>query len=247
MTENQSKESGHWYCATTGQPRYTIIGKNGKERNTTLRDAKTDNLVPSVSTINGLLAKNGLQTWLQTEVLKATLANPRIAGEDEKDYISRVLDLSKAKSREAANRGTYIHTIVQSYFELDISPEWPAYVHKVQEALDDHFGKLDWVAERSFASPEGYGGKCDLFASGALVDIKTTEKSPGDLTPYYENTLQLAAYREGLMPGARCANVYINAETHEVAIIEHSEQDLKDGYEAFLSLLRVYKLKNKLQ
>ena len=49
------------------------------------------------------------------------------------------------------------------------------------------------------------------------------------------------------MPGARCANVYINAETHEVAIVEHSEQDLKDGYEAFLSLLRVYKLKNKLQ
>jgi hypothetical protein len=43
MTENQSKESGHWYCAVTGQPRYTTIGKNGKERNTTLRDAKTDN------------------------------------------------------------------------------------------------------------------------------------------------------------------------------------------------------------
>ena len=78
------------------------------------------------------------------------------------------------------------------------------------------------------------------------VDIKTTEKSPGDLTPYYENTLQLAAYREVLAPTARCANVYINGETGEVAIYEHKEQDLKDGYEAFLALLKVYKLKNKL-
>ena len=34
--------SQHWYCAITGAPRYTSIGKNGKERNTTLRDAKAN-------------------------------------------------------------------------------------------------------------------------------------------------------------------------------------------------------------
>ena len=37
-------ESGHWYTQT-GEPMYTVIGANGKERNTTLRDAKKDNLV----------------------------------------------------------------------------------------------------------------------------------------------------------------------------------------------------------
>jgi hypothetical protein len=40
--------------------------------------------------------------------------------------------------------------------------------------------------------------------------------------------------------------VYINGDTNEVAIYEHSEQDLRDGYEMFLSLLKIYKLKNKL-
>ena len=32
-------ESGHWYTQE-GEPMYTIIGANGKERNTTVRDAK---------------------------------------------------------------------------------------------------------------------------------------------------------------------------------------------------------------
>ena len=34
-----TSESGHWYTQE-GEPMYTIIGANGKERNTTLRDAK---------------------------------------------------------------------------------------------------------------------------------------------------------------------------------------------------------------
>ena len=40
-----TSESGHWYTQE-GDPMYTVIGANGKERNTTLRDAKKDNLVP---------------------------------------------------------------------------------------------------------------------------------------------------------------------------------------------------------
>ena len=81
--------SEHWYCAQTGQPRYTTIGKNGKERNTTLRDAKVapGTLVPSVSTINGQLSKAGLDTWKQTQALLAAAENPRGLEETEKEYV----------------------------------------------------------------------------------------------------------------------------------------------------------------
>jgi len=34
-------EGGHWYDAQ-GEARHTIVGKNGKERKTTLRDARKD-------------------------------------------------------------------------------------------------------------------------------------------------------------------------------------------------------------
>jgi len=240
--------SEHWYCAKTGEPRYTTIGKNGKERNTTLRDAKSapGTLVPSVSTILSQLSKAGLDTWKQTEVLYATLENPRLDGEDEKSYISRILDLSKRKSREAAERGTLIHDFIESHYNGDFIVDRPAYVSMVVNAVETHFGVQNWIAEKSLVSLEGYGGKCDLYCNGVVIDFKTTEKSPGELTPYYEHTLQLAAYREVLYPGARCANVYINGTTNEVAIYEHDDQDLRDGYEAFLALLKVYKLKNKL-
>lgn len=244
----------HWYCGETGEPRYTIIGKNGKERNTTVRDARELNLVPSVTTINSMLSKSGLDTWKQTQVLYAAVEYPRWDGENEKEWVLRILELAKTKSREAAQRGTNIHDILDSYFSCVYLPEWPTYISRVQEHLDTTFGKRLWLSEQSFRHPEGYGGKVDLYCKadpinnlpGVVIDFKTTEKSPGELTPYYEYTLQLAAYREALVPDAICANVFINGDTDEVAIKIHKEQDLKDGYEAFLSLLKVFKLKNKL-
>jgi hypothetical protein len=248
-------ESQHWYCAVTGAPRYTTIGKNGKERSTTLRDAKANpgTLVPSVSTINSQLSKSGLDTWKQSEAIKTAAEYPRYEDESEKDWVFRILELSKRKSREAANRGTLIHDWIESFYNQEFVPEMPAYVRKVDEAVTAHFGAQLWIPEQSLVNAqEGYGGKCDLYAKpthsfgGVVIDFKTTEKPPGDLTPYLEHTLQLAAYREVLAPSARCANVYINGETNEVAIYEHSEQDLRDGYEMFLSLLKIYRLKNKL-
>jgi len=240
--------SEHWYCAKTGAPRYTTVGKNGKERSTTLRDAKSapGTLVPSVSTILSQLSKAGLDTWKQTEVLYAAVQYPRLDGEPEKEWVLRLLELAKRKSREAADRGTLIHDFIEAHYNGDFITDRPAYVSMVVQAVETHFGVQNWIAEKSLVSPEGYGGKCDLYCNGVVIDCKTTEKSPGELTPYYEHTLQLAAYREVLSPGARCANVYINGTTNEVAIYEHDEQDIRDGYEAFLALLKVYKLKNKL-
>jgi len=247
--------SQHWYCAITGEPRYTSVSKKtGKIRNTTLRDAKAapGTLVPSVSTITGQLSKDGLQTYFQQEAILATLANPCLDGEDEKSYLSRVIELAKKKSQDAMARGTLIHDFMEAFYSQEYMPDMPAYVRVVDDAITAHFGAQLWIPEQSLVNQEGYGGRCDLYCkprydfSGVVLDFKTTIKSPDEQTPYYENTLQLAAYRQVLAPTARCANVYINGDTNEVAIYEHDEQDLKDGYEAFLSLLKVYQLKNKL-
>jgi hypothetical protein len=248
--------SQHWYCAITGAPRYTMLGKNGKERNVTLRDAKAapGTLVPSVSTINGQLSKDGLNTWLQSEAIKAASENPRGLQEEEKDYISRILELAKQKSQEAMARGTAIHDWIESYYNNEFVPDSPPFVTAVDKAILDHFGAQLWIPEQSLVNAqEGYGGKCDLYCkprhdfAGVVIDFKSTEKSPGDLTPYIDNKLQLAAYREVLAPSARCANVYINGTTNEVAIYEHKEQDLRDAYEMFLALVKIYKLKTGLK
>ena len=52
IIKDHAAESGHWYTRQ-GEPMYTVIGKTtGRPRNTTLKDARELNLVPSVTTID---------------------------------------------------------------------------------------------------------------------------------------------------------------------------------------------------
>jgi hypothetical protein len=244
IVKEKVQENGHWYTKT-GTPAYTTIGKTG-ERPTTLRDARKLGLLPSVTTINGQLSKAGLDTWKQQQVLLAALTLPRLDGEAEQEWLSRVMQDSKATGREAAERGTKIHAIIEGYFEQMYMPEKPAYLDKIDVALKDAFGDQPWLAERSFGHPLGYGGKCDLMAkTGFIVDFKTKDTSLEKIDVYFEHEMQLAAYREGLgLPSARCAIVFVNGTTNEVKLIEVEQDQLQKGWECFEHLLRVYQIKN---
>jgi len=244
IVKEKVQENGHWYTKD-GTPAYTTIGKTG-ERNTTLRDARKLGLLPSVTTINGMLSKAGLDTWKQQQVLLAALTLPRVATESEQEWLARVMQDSKATGREAAERGTKIHAIIESYFEQVYMPEKPAYLDKIDVALKEAFGEQPWLAERSFGHPLGYGGKCDLMAkTGFIVDFKTKDTSLEKVDVYFEHEMQLAAYREGLgMPQARCAIVFVNGTSNEVKLIEVEQDQLQKGWECFEHLLRVYQIKN---
>ena len=246
MIVKEKIDTGHWY-KSDGTPAYTIIGKNGLERGTTLRDAKTEGLLPSVTTILNIAAKHGLQTWLQQQVLMAALTLPKNEGETEPDWMDRVMIDAKEQGKQAANRGTKIHAIMQAYYENVGSPEWPDYVHKVNALLNKTFGEKDWQTEQSFGCHLGFGGKLDLSCDGVIIDFKTKEVPLEFVIPYHDNIMQLAAYRIGIQqPNARCANLYINALTNEVKIVEHTQEQLNDAWECFQFLLSFYRKKNKL-
>jgi hypothetical protein len=244
IIQEKTHGSQHWYTKD-GTPAYTTIGKTG-ERATTLRDARKLGLLPSVTTINGMLSKAGLDTWKQQQVLLAALTLPRLPDEPEADWLARVMQDSKATGREAAERGTAIHAVIEGYFEQMYMPEKPAYLDNIDVALKDAFGEQPWLAERSFGHPLGYGGKCDLMAkSGFIVDFKTKDTSLDKVDVYFEHEMQLAAYREGLgMPQARCAIVFVNGTTNQVKLIEIEQDRLQKGWECFEHLLRVYQIKN---
>ena len=241
-------EGGHYYTRA-GNPAYTIVGKNGKERNTTLRDARTLDLVPSVTTILGVAAKPGLERWKQEQVLMAALTLPRQEGEGEKDWLIRVMDDSRETGIKAAERGTEIHAAVQSHYEkasYDIT--FAPYVVATEKALMDKFGTWDWVAEKSFASQLGFGGKVDLHSKDVVVDIKTKDFSPGDkVEGYDEHLMQLAAYRAGLnMPaGTRCANLFLSRSVPgHLEFVEWTQEDLARGWEMFVRLMEFWQIKN---
>ena len=244
IVKTADSEAGHWYAAD-GSPAYRIIGKNGVERNTRLTDARERGLVPSVTTITGLLAKPGLNNWLQQQVLLAALTLPRADGESEENWLQRVMSDAKSTGREAADRGTRLHGVLEDFYSGK-NYDFPGFVTKVHTALESHFGTNHaWEAERSFAS-NGYGGKVDLISANIVVDFKSKEGDLSKVTPYHEQIMQLAAYREGLgMPTARCANIYFT-ESGDVRLIEHSEDDLADAWQCFQYLLAYYKKKNSI-
>jgi len=245
--EPRASESNHWYTRD-GVPRYTVIGANGKERNTTLRDARKENLVPSVTTILNVASKPALIQWLQKQVLMAALTLPRRDGEPEDDYIARIMDDSKEQGRAAADAGTEIHASIQSFYEGVPTSRHEEHVKATVNALDGHFGRQAWIAERAFAHEVGFGGKVDLHAANIVVDVKTKDfTDPSKVDAYEDHLMQLAAYRVGLgMPSARCANVFVSRSVPGlVKIAEWDQADLERGWNMFHALLTFWQIKNQ--
>lgn len=253
----RSAESVHWY-RQDGGPQYTVVAKDGSNRPTTLRDARTMDLVPSVTTILKIAAKPALEAWKLEQMLLAALTVPKIEGESEKDLIARIVYDSKETGKKAAERGTRIHESIERFYKGESKVEHSAIARAFGDKVCTHFGvpvQHEWNPEKSFKSPLGYGGKIDLYCGfseispdGIVLDAKSKEFGPEDkVVAFDEHLMQLAAYRQGLnLPFARCANVFASV-THPglIKVVEWSEEELQKGWEMFQCLLRYWKLKNK--
>lgn len=241
-------ESGHWY-RKDGTPCYTIIGKNGKERPTTLRDARKLNLVPSVTTIMACAARPGLDAWKIDQTILACLTLPKIEGESEAEYIARIKTDSKAQAEKAAERGTQIHAWIQMGFEGEDYGEGSKYFESALNTITNECCVQSWVVEKSFAYP-GFGGKCDIHNDDYLIDIKTTDKDLGNIKTWDEHAMQLAAYDYGLgfKEGTvrKCGILYINVNTAESKLIWIQEDELKRGFNCFMALLDFWYAKTGL-
>ena len=226
---------------------YQVKSNAGHLRNTTLRDARKYDLVPSVTTILNVAAKPGLEAWKQQQILLAAMTLPKRDDESLDAYAERVLKDSKEQAAEARDLGTAIHAKVQSAFEG--GPPNESYL-AVKAVLDRAYGKQEWVSERSFSHPQGFGGKCDLHCKVAVIDIKTKAFGPkDDPQGYDEHLMQLAAYRSGLiLPEANCANVFVST-THAglVSLYEWTKADVERGWKMFEALLTFWQAKNNYQ
>jgi hypothetical protein len=250
IAKDHSSEAGHWYTRG-GDPMYTVMGKStGKLRNTTLRDARELDLVPSVSGIINVAAKPALTVWLQEQAILAALTLPRQDGEPEYLWLKRVLSDSKQQGRDAADLGTEIHAAIQGFYEGRTASKYPHHVDSCKKAIEAFYGARSWVCEKSFSHELGFGGKCDMFnadGDGIVIDIKTKDfKDLSKPLAYDEHMLQLAAYRAGLgLPSAKCANVFVSRTNPDLAHVhEWAEDDIKKGWAMFQNLLNYWQLKN---
>ena len=246
LNKPTASESGHWY-SKTGEAKYTIVGSNGKERNTTLRDARKLGLFPSVSAILKVAAKPGLDKWKRENLLLAALTLPKIEGETLEQFAERIEKDANDQATKARDLGTEIHgSLERAYLGKDYNPEHEVFVKSTMNVIREHFGIQEWSAEKSFASPLAYGGKVDLHAKNIVVDFKTSAFDDADKKEGYdEYILQLVAYAKGLgmREGFRCANVLVSTSTPGlVKIIEYTQEEMQTAWEKFLCLLRYWQL-----
>lgn len=247
-------QAGHWY-KMDGSPSYTATAKDGSERAYTLRDARKDkNRVPSVTTILKVAASPGLDEWIRSNLLMAAATLPNIEWESSDDWIKRVEEDARKQSQEAAELGTSIHASLEMAYQ---NKRWPdsshnVFVEQTLLAVFDRFGEQNWSAERSFAHPSGFGGKLDLSSDSVVIDFKTSafdETKKDSEFGYDEHQMQLAAYAYGLgIENPRCANVYISTTVPGlVKIKEWTAEEIAQGLEMFMCLLKFWKTKNKYE
>ena len=249
MLPPRPSEGGHWYTLG-GEPCYEVLGKNGM-RAATLRDARIMKLVPGVSSILALEAKPMLEAWKINQALMSALTLPRNPGESDDDFIERARADSNEQARKARDRGIAIHAALQGSFEgKPVTAEDLPYVTPVRAWLAQRYGLDGHVAEQSFASPMGYGGKADLsnISIPLVIDFKVKEfdenKSAKELA-WPEHCMQLAAYRAGLaIPTADCANIFVSSKVPGlIQVREWDEEELTSNWEAFKCLLRLWQLR----
>lgn len=246
MTEHAS-ESGHWYDKLSN-PRYTVVGKNGKERPTTLRDARKEGWVPGATVIIKCAAAPGLQAWIIEQHMLACLTTERADGETEKDFIARIKRDANEQAKKAADRGTTIHAWVQGGFEGErLNIEGYKYYMSAKNTLENALNAdIKWICEKPFATDK-YGGKVDLHNDKYLIDIKTTDKDISTLKTWHEQHMQLAAYSNGLGgPERQCFVLYINTLTADALLLPIEQDEITTGLACFNALVEYWRAKNKV-
>lgn len=241
------QESQHWYDRC-GVPCYQQRTQKGGLRATDLRDARKLGLVPSVTTVLSVLAKDALTTWKVRQGILAALTLTREPGEDDDCFLARVMEDSKAQAKAAAEEGSRIHDACECALKgLPYPDTYGPHVAAVREELARLFPDVtDWVAEQSFAHLSGYGGKVDLHSpsTGIVVDYKGKD---GDFTDgkklAYDQHYQLAAYQAGLiLPPNVCANIFVS-RTHPGKVASHvwKAEEVQAGWTVFERALGLWK------
>ena len=242
------ESSGHWYDAE-GRSAHVILGKNGKERNTTVADARKMGLLPSVTSVQGILHKEQLVSWRIEQAIMSALTLPKEENETLEDYARRVVKDSKEATTKAANHGTRMHEQAENILmgravckDEDLQP----YIATFKKWSEENVEKTHWC-ERSLVGA-GYAGRCDAYVKlkgigDAIIDLKNRKVNKKYNTPpfYPHDGQQLWAYRNA-SENPKCACVSVVLASNDPEYIEHHQWDEDELYQAGIAFCAMQKV-----
>lgn len=238
----------HWY-SSTGEPCHWIEMANGNQRDTTLRDARKLNLLPSVTTILGTIDKPGLNNWKQNQLMLAAMTLPRLEGEDTDAFLKRVPKDAFTASTDARDRGSLIHDCLEAYavgLPKQYAPDVQAIANHAFGEIVKYTGTSRFNVESTVAG-DGYGGMVDAYTdehdNRYIIDWKTKDLVDGKKNHWPEMAMQLAAYDQALgNPGRRCINVFVDRTDPKVVIHEWKSEEIDVAWKKFELLVKYWQL-----
>ena len=245
---------GHWYDFQ-GNPHHTTLDAKGKVIDTTLRQARKFDWVPSFSAIASVMDKPGLNVWRVGVNLQVAFDHPAGPDESFESWGDRLKPTVTRIMTEARDEGSRIHAALEDSHAGKAYP--PQYIKHVQ-ATWAHLERLgvDWQAldsERTFANRLGYGGTVDLCGRDLIIDFKSKDFGPtnargkpitGAWLAWDENCMQMACYGVGLgmdLGALRAINVFIS-RTHPGLVVSHqwTADELERGWAIFHHGLKLW-------
>ena len=228
-----------------------------------LRRARTEELLPSVTTIQDMIAKPGISQWIEREGIRAALRSPLRAGEGEDEAVRRI----KEERFQAGAKITQLGTMVHNELEKVLA-DWPhreallpdpplrGLVEPVIRWIERTYPEADTVlAERRVTHNLGYAGTADALVQqgpfAALLDFKTQRPKRGKLTTWPEWVQQLAAYGRALGfagTDCRCWSIVIDVTgelQHKHLFHSWSPAEVEHGWHVFRAVLEAHQLINR--
>ena len=250
----------HWYDKE-GNPQHFIVGANGVERDSTLRDARKHNWFPSVTEILNVAAKPGLESWKQNQLLYAALTVPRPEGVSDDEFLKIVRQDAAQQALEARNRGDEIHKCIEALWKME-DTDWPEELIQIGlkaiEAIITHTGQDRFTAEATVVNTSaGYGGMIDLHNDDFVIDYKTKDITDKQWEAYQagkdprlaypEMCMQLSAYNAALGLterrdlNRRLINVFVDRTEPGRVIIHEWKENMYDRFECLLKYWQMSK------
>ncbi len=253
---------------------YTNLGENRYDSG--LREARENNYLPSVTTIDKVIGNPGLEIWKSQQVLLSSLTMTRGEDESDKDFVFRVMTDSRQQARKAAQLGNVIHKLAERYimgkslFYHGLREDVWIIFDQVKTWIDEHLevpdsGFInDEGAEKVLVNQKyGYAGKADFYGwkkpnIPVIIDWKTTfikqsdVKKNGELkkAKYYPSWLrQLAALQacDNYVPACYSVVISTNPELPGVWSKQWSEDELAKGWKEFKAALILWKSINNYE
>lgn len=212
-----NEDGSHWYDSE-GKPVHEVpLKTKSGTRSTTIRDAKTLNLSPSVTNVMGILKNKSIDDWSNNLLTKETFLSPSLkdlSGEEYDDYKRRIYHAVSKKKKEAPEFGSTFHNYMECWAKSTlkgVDSKFKPLVEGTIDFINNEGLKIVWAEFNLKPKLTGIGGQIDLIAWSerlqkyVIADYKTIKTLKKDGTPvtkwkpFESHTRQISRYKKGLI------------------------------------------------